>query len=513
MYCSTGLKLVAAGSSLLTAGALTVAFRQPDLKADDESHEMNLNENSGKQAVQAKFNKAKANCNNLVWMKMHESSTPCLILGVALDGKVVYKHGYGFADVEKRVLATPETTMRIASISKSLTMAAVAKLIEAGKIDLDKPVIEYVPSWPQSHPTITTRQIVSHLSGIRHYSTKDQIEREKASKGQTGQGDGRFKEFHIKEKFDSVEKALEIFKKDELLSNPGDTFNYTTHGYTLLSAIVEKASGEKFEKHMKRMFRDLGLQSTYLDENEPLIPNRASQYVRDERHVLKNAPYVDNSCKWAGGGFLSNIGDLLKFGNAMLYSYQCENFPEADETEKIDEADKTDQKEILGNEKEKLKCREIVYNASPFSPVNRSGRNPKQTKRKVNGFLQKQTMDQIWSPVVRMGTESNLNDDYYAMGWMVKPEIHEFAFGRRQELAVYHTGGAVGGSSVLLICPKERKSSKGDQNEQGCPQGIVVTILCNLEGVSLTKLASQIAAEFQGLRTEAPHKVVKVYDC
>lgn len=239
----------------------------------------------------------------------------------------------------------------------------------------------------------------------------------------------------------------------------------------------------------------------------------SSQYVRDERHVLKNAPYVDNSCKWAGGGFLSNIGDLLKFGNAMLYSYQCENFPEADETEKIDEADKTDQKEILGNEKEKLKCREIVYNASPFSPVNRSGRNPKQTKRKVNGFLKKQTMDQIWSPVVRMGTESNLNDDYYAMGWMVKPEIHEFAFGRRQELAVYHTGGAVGGSSVLLICPKERKSSKGDQNEQGCPQGIVVTILCNLEGVSLTKLASQIAAEFQGLRTEAPHKVVKVYDC
>lgn len=66
--------------------------------------------------------------------------------------------------------------------------------------------------------------------------------------------------------------------QDFMIFVAGDAFNYTTHGYTLLSAIVEKASGEKFEKHMKRMFRDLGLQSTYLDENEPLIPNRA-RYV------------------------------------------------------------------------------------------------------------------------------------------------------------------------------------------------------------------------------------------
>ncbi|XP_059087702.1 serine beta-lactamase-like protein LACTB, mitochondrial [Tigriopus californicus] len=510
MYFSTGLKVAAAGSSIIAAGAVTVALRQPHLKADGDPTNLDLNENLGNKAVQAKFNKAKGNCNNLVWMKMNESSTPCLILGVALDGKVVYKHGYGFADVEKRVLATPETTMRIASISKSLTMTAVAKLVEEGKIDLDKPVIEYVPSWPQSHPAITTRQIVSHLSGIRHYLTKEQIETQNSADSPNGQGDSQFKEFHMKDKFESVEKALEIFKGDELLSNPGDAFHYTTHGYTLLSAIVEKASGEKFEKHMKRMFRDLGLQSTYLDENEPIIPNRASQYVRDKRHALKNAPHVDNSCKWAGGGFLSNIGDLLKFGNAMLYSYQSESLPETTKSENVEDSDKT---EVLGNEKEKLNCREIVYNASPYSPVNRSGRNPNQSKRRLNGFLKKQTVDQIWNPVVRMGQESSLNDDAYAMGWMVKPEIHDYAYGRKQELTIYHTGGAVGGSSVLLICPKERKTEKGDQNEKGCPQGVVVTILCNLEGVSLTKLAMQIADEFQGLRTEAPHKVVKVYDC
>merc|ERR1712080_154406 len=56
--------------------------------------------------------------------------------------------------------------------------------------------------------------------------------------------------------------------------------------------------------------------------------NRARYYVRDNHHRLQNAPYVDNSYKWAGGGFLSNVSDLLKFGNAMLYSYQYSGQPD-----------------------------------------------------------------------------------------------------------------------------------------------------------------------------------------
>merc|ERR1711902_250624 len=67
---------------------------------------------------------------------------------------------------------------------------------------------------------------------------------------------------------------------------------------------------------------ELGLNNTFLDENGPVIANRARYYFRDSNHILKNSPSVDNSYKWAGGGFLSTVGDLLKFGNAMLYSYQ-----------------------------------------------------------------------------------------------------------------------------------------------------------------------------------------------
>ena len=75
---------------------------------------------------------------------------------------------------------------------------------------------------------------------------------------------------------------FKVFKEDDLISKPGEEFNYTTHGFTLLSAAIESISGEKFTKHMKKLFKDLGLSHTYLDENEPIIPNRAKFYDRNE---------------------------------------------------------------------------------------------------------------------------------------------------------------------------------------------------------------------------------------
>ncbi len=106
--------------------------------------------------------------------------------------------------------------MRIASISKAITMTAVGRLIEEGKLDLDKPVTEYVKSWPSTHPTMTTRQLVSHTAGVRHYLKKgDKVDDESDT------GDAKYAEFRSKEKFESVESALNIFKNDELLSSPG----------------------------------------------------------------------------------------------------------------------------------------------------------------------------------------------------------------------------------------------------------------------------------------------------
>jgi serine beta-lactamase-like protein LACTB len=122
--------------------------------------------------------------------------------------------------VENRVLASPTSVMRVASISKCLTAAAAAKLVESGKLDLDRPVRDYVKSWPESQPEMTPRQLLSHLSGVRHYWKKDEAEA-------TPKPDGECQEFLSKEKYDAVEKALDIFKDDELLCKPG---NLSCHG-------------------------------------------------------------------------------------------------------------------------------------------------------------------------------------------------------------------------------------------------------------------------------------------
>lgn len=197
-----------------------------------------------------------------------EAGIPGILVGVSVDGKEVWSEGLGYADVENRVVCKPETIMRIASISKCLTMMAVAKLWEEGKLDLDAPVQKYVPEFPEKvyegeKVTITTRLLVSHLSGIRHYEkditkvkeekekanrvfkqTKDKEQKEKEGKeieqtdsaklrkehegevksrnSKPGGKDKEFEqeEYYLKEKFESVFESLKIFKNDPLFFKP-----------------------------------------------------------------------------------------------------------------------------------------------------------------------------------------------------------------------------------------------------------------------------------------------------
>ncbi|GBO02176.1 Serine beta-lactamase-like protein LACTB, mitochondrial, partial [Araneus ventricosus] len=95
------------------------------------------------------YDKAIRKSRDIVQRVKDEYGIPGLVVGVSIDGRTVWKEGFGYADVENRVMCSSDTVMRIASISKSITMAAVAKLWEQGKLDVDKPVQEYVPSFPQ----------------------------------------------------------------------------------------------------------------------------------------------------------------------------------------------------------------------------------------------------------------------------------------------------------------------------------------------------------------------------
>ena len=116
-----------------------------------------------------------------------------------------------------------------------------------------------------------------------------------------------------------MQSSLSIFEKDTLLFVPGSQYSYSSYGYNLLSAVIEGASGEAFLPFIQReVFAALAMNSTCPDKNDSIIANRTSFYEVNSSSVLRNAPYVDNSYKWASGGFLSTTADLVKFGEAHL---------------------------------------------------------------------------------------------------------------------------------------------------------------------------------------------------
>jgi CubicO group peptidase (beta-lactamase class C family) len=223
---------------------------------------------------------------------------PGFALAVAVDGKIVWSEAFGYADLEAKRPATTETQFRIGSVSKPLTADAVAQLYEAGKLDLDAPVQRYVPAFPQKGAPITTRLLGGHLAGIRHY-----------------QGN----EFTLNQHFASVTAGLAIFKDDSLVAPPGTRFSYSSYGFNLISAVVEGASKEQFLAYMSRhVFKPLKMTHTAPDRSDSLILNRTRFYDRTDSGQFVLSPTVDNSYKWAGGGFLSTAEDLVKFGSAHL---------------------------------------------------------------------------------------------------------------------------------------------------------------------------------------------------
>jgi CubicO group peptidase (beta-lactamase class C family) len=230
---------------------------------------------------------------------MRVLGAPGASVTVVKDGDVVWSEGFGWADMEQRVAVTPLTRFRIGSVSKSLTSIGLGLLVQEGKLDLDAPIQRYVPSFPVKRAPITARELAGHTAGIRHY---------------------RGSEMLIQRHYASVTEALDIFRNDTLLFTPGSRFAYSSYGFNLLSAAMERAAGEPFVHFMtRRVFEPLGLRHTVAEYADSLIPFRAHFYTRaDSGNGIINAPYVDNSYKWAGGGFLSTTEDLARVGQLLL---------------------------------------------------------------------------------------------------------------------------------------------------------------------------------------------------
>ncbi len=227
-----------------------------------------------------------------------ERKPPGFSVAVGVNGEIVWSEGFGYADVENRTAVTPLTKFRIGSISKPVTAAAVALLYEQEKLDFDAPVQDYVSSFPQKRGKVTLRNLAGHLAGIRHY---------------------RGREFLNSKKYSTVQEGLDIFQADTLLFMPGERYSYSSYAWNLISAAVESQAGTDFLTYMREnVFRPLGMRHIIADHTDSLIAYRTRFYVLNDSGMVLNAAFVDNSYKWAGGGFISNTEDLVRFGTAHL---------------------------------------------------------------------------------------------------------------------------------------------------------------------------------------------------
>jgi serine beta-lactamase-like protein LACTB, mitochondrial len=234
---------------------------------------------------------------------MASTHAPGVSVAAVENGEYEWASGFGFADLENNVPASEYTLYRLGSISKSLTAVGALELWERGKIDLDAPVQKYCPAFPQKQKPITTREVMGHLGGIRHYVN-----------GPNDLEIGNTKHFD-----NPIQAGLDFFKNDALIADPGTHFHYSTQGYTLVGCVMERASGDTYVDFMRQnVFLPAGMEHTQADDRFAIIPYRTRFYLKSESGTIENADFLDSSYKIPGGGWISSAEDMAKFEVAIL---------------------------------------------------------------------------------------------------------------------------------------------------------------------------------------------------
>jgi serine beta-lactamase-like protein LACTB len=238
--------------------------------------------------------------NRLVTSYVSDHRVPGLSVAVIDRGRVILAQGYGLADVENSVPTSADTVYRVASISKSITATAAMKLVEAGKLDLNAPIQKYCSDFPKKPWPITTRELLSHQSGVRDYRNDEESINTRH--------------------YTSIKEALTQFANDPLEFEPGTKMQYTSYGYILLGCVMEGASGISYDRYMHQViFEPAQMPASRLDDVFAIIPHRARGYRVSAGGELQNAVFVDVSNKPPGSGINSSARDMGNFV-AALYS-------------------------------------------------------------------------------------------------------------------------------------------------------------------------------------------------
>jgi CubicO group peptidase (beta-lactamase class C family) len=224
--------------------------------------------------------------------------TAGVVLGVRQAG-AVYESAAGFANLETLSPMRPETVLRIGSLTKQFTAAAIVLLKEQGRLGYEDNLARFVPKFPRGNG-VTIRQLLTHTSGLHDFTH---------IKG--------FDDREAREPLDTAQMISLIAGQPELYDfAPGTAWRYSNSGYYMLGAVIEAVTGQPLADALRNLlFRPLGLSNTAVDRDGEIVPGRASGYTRDRDSAtgFRNADFASAGPPGAAGAMRGNVGNLLRW--------------------------------------------------------------------------------------------------------------------------------------------------------------------------------------------------------
>jgi len=226
------------------------------------------------------------------------AGVPSLSFAVSQNGKLVWEDSFGWANKERRISATPETMYSLASTTKPFTATSIMILVEREKIDLEKPVNDYLPQdcqlkvWIGDPSKVTVARLISHTAGLPTFQ--------------------QF--FYANNRSPKPAMEESIRRYGNVVTSPDERFRYSNFGYGILDYLVERQSGMGFGDFLQEeIFRPLGMRYSSLDIGQGLENQVAERYSEDGKPIA----FYDTSHRGASAIY-SSPRDLLLFGESNL---------------------------------------------------------------------------------------------------------------------------------------------------------------------------------------------------
>ena len=217
---------------------------------------------------------------------------------VSMDGKIIFKKSFGFANLEDDTRIEPRTNFRLASVTKQFTAASILILVQRGLLKLDTKLTDIFENFPDYGKRITIKNLLNHTSGLIDY---EDLISDTAT-------------IQVKD----ADVLSMMFTQHDTYFEPGTQFKYSNTGYALLAMIVEKISGKSFAQFLEEnIFKPLEMKNTVAhEEGISVVNNRAYGYERSGSNWIRKDQSI-TSAVLGDGGIYSNVEDLFKWDEAL----------------------------------------------------------------------------------------------------------------------------------------------------------------------------------------------------